>query len=321
MVNESIKISGPVELAAPIKIYGHRGCRKKKGIAENSLAAFNVALKKADGVELDVFLTADQHLVVFHDETLEKLSNGSGSITSHSLAQLQKFVLRERFDSDIFTQDRIPTLDEVLDLVETYRAARPKDHRLKDFKVCIEIKGLGIAGIVAKTIEKRANQKGSDWGIKNFEVRSFDMPSLNEMKNTMPNIQLGVLLAGPKHPWDINVQELEAKLVANHNLFDESAKPRANNTVSITLNSLTDQAIEVLTRIVGLHPDDGKPRATPWTASEKNPTTFAPNDQWELVKKVENIVGKGGALITDFPEEMKEIIDMYRGKTASGSAA
>ena len=317
MINVLVNINLNRRMAEILtEVNGHRGCRGKKGVAENSLAAFEVSLKKVDGVELDVFLTTDNHLVVFHDETLEKLSDGAGPITSHSLDQLKQLKLREQSESNVFTNDNIPTLDEVLDMVQKARAAHPQDKRLQNFKVRVEIKGLGIANEVAKTIEERLNKKESDWRIANFEIRSFDMSSLNEMKKRMPEMQLGVLFAGPEHPWDISEQELDRLLQANKNLFEESAKPKPNNTVSITLDSLTDKAIEMINNIVGIDPDDSKPRVTPWTAGERNPTTLPPDDQRKLVGMLKRVVSRSGAFISDFPEEMKDIIASYSGHDA-----
>jgi len=304
---------------SPVKIFGHRGCRGKEGIAENSLAAFEVALENADGIELDVFLTTNDQLVVFHDETLEKLTDGTGPITSHSLDQLKALRLREKPKSEIFTEDTIPTLDEVLKRVEEARAAHPDDQRLKDFKVCIEIKDPAITGKVRETINNHLGHGENDLSIDNFEVRSFNMPSLVEMKKKMPEMQLGVLFAGPKYPWDTSEALLKELLEANKGLFDESDKidksgkrKPPNNTVSVTLNTLTDDALKAINETIGLDPKDG-PRITPWTAGEINPDTLDTNQQKALVATVEKAVGKGGAFITDFPEEMKKLMGKYRG--------
>ncbi|MDR0991110.1 MAG: glycerophosphodiester phosphodiesterase [Propionibacteriaceae bacterium] len=72
-----------------VKIWAHRGARRQA--PENTLAAFQAAVELgADGVELDVQLTADGQLVVFHDERLERLTDGRGLVRDHTLAELKQ---------------------------------------------------------------------------------------------------------------------------------------------------------------------------------------------------------------------------------------
>lgn len=89
-------------------ILGHRGA--SADAPENSLAAFALAREQgADGIELDVQLSADGQLVIFHDETVERLTDGSGKVSDLSLAQLQEFKLENG--------EAIPTLDAVFELL------------------------------------------------------------------------------------------------------------------------------------------------------------------------------------------------------------
>jgi glycerophosphoryl diester phosphodiesterase len=70
-------------------VIAHRGA--SGAYAENTRAAFLHALAVgADGVEVDVHLTRDRHLVCLHDATLERTSNGSGAVSDHTLAQLRR---------------------------------------------------------------------------------------------------------------------------------------------------------------------------------------------------------------------------------------
>ncbi len=87
---------------------------------ENTLAAFHKAfLLGAGAIEVDVRLTADNHLVLFHDLTLERTSNGRGLVRDHSLAQLRQLDAGSWFDRS-FKDARIPTLDEALALAAQY---------------------------------------------------------------------------------------------------------------------------------------------------------------------------------------------------------
>ena len=95
------------------KIFAHRGA--SACAPENTLPAFALAARQgADGIELDVHLTKDGELVVIHDETLERTTNGAGLVGQHTLAELQ--TLRADNGMPGFADARIPTLRQVLEL-------------------------------------------------------------------------------------------------------------------------------------------------------------------------------------------------------------
>lgn len=96
------------------KIWAHRGASGEA--PENTIEAFQLALEQgADGFELDVQRTADGVLVVCHDETVDRTSDGSGAIVDLSWAQLQEFDFSAGKSG--FADVRIPTLAQVLELV------------------------------------------------------------------------------------------------------------------------------------------------------------------------------------------------------------
>ena len=88
------------------KEYAHRGLHGN-GIPENSLAAFAAARAAGYGVELDVQLTADGKIVVFHDDTLERMCGDDVKIKNLTLQQLQQYRLAD-------TDERIPLFTQVL---------------------------------------------------------------------------------------------------------------------------------------------------------------------------------------------------------------
>ena len=93
------------------KLVAHRGLHHSTvGVPENSMAAFRRAVERGHAIELDVHVTADNKLVVFHDEKLERMCGVPGLIESWTLADLKKLRL-------LGTEEQIPTLDEVLELV------------------------------------------------------------------------------------------------------------------------------------------------------------------------------------------------------------
>ena len=99
-----------------VMVVAHRGF---SGAApENTLGAFRKALEAgSDMIELDVHLSKDGKIVVIHDETLERTTDGQGKVVDHTLEDLKKLDAGSRFGAD-FSRERIPTLQEVLTLAK-----------------------------------------------------------------------------------------------------------------------------------------------------------------------------------------------------------
>jgi glycerophosphoryl diester phosphodiesterase len=103
------------DLKFPLCI-AHRGV--KHSFPENTLASFRAALEaKAQMIEFDVALSKDRIPVVIHDETLDRTTNGSGKVNDYTLAELKTFDAGSWFNPR-FRGETIPTLDQVLNLVE-----------------------------------------------------------------------------------------------------------------------------------------------------------------------------------------------------------
>ena len=100
----------------------HRGASAQ--FPENTLLAFRQAIEQGvDMLELDVHSTADGHLVVIHDRTLERTTNGHGNVHDHSLHEIRQL--------DAGQGERIPLFDEVIGLA-----------REAGIRLCVEIKGI-----------------------------------------------------------------------------------------------------------------------------------------------------------------------------------
>ena len=97
-------------------IIAHRGYRAK--YPENTLVAFKAALDiGVPMIELDVILTKDRYPVVVHDQTLERTTDGKGMVKDVTLDEVKKLDAGSWFHPR-FAGERIPTLEEVLDLVD-----------------------------------------------------------------------------------------------------------------------------------------------------------------------------------------------------------
>lgn len=96
-------------------VIAHRGANRQA--PENTLAAFRHALTLgADAVELDTKLTADGYVVVIHDQTLDRTTEGAGRVTEHTLAEIRALEAGSHF-SPAYAGEKVPTLDEVFDAV------------------------------------------------------------------------------------------------------------------------------------------------------------------------------------------------------------
>lgn len=92
--------------------YAHRGLYDNEhGIPENSMAAFRKAVDKGYGIELDVHLTADNQLVVFHDDTLTRMCGMNKKISSFLYSDLMQLRL-------LGTEEGIPLFKDVLELID-----------------------------------------------------------------------------------------------------------------------------------------------------------------------------------------------------------
>jgi glycerophosphoryl diester phosphodiesterase len=108
MRNSSWHINAPLVIA-------HRGASLQA--PENTLSAFCLAADLgADAIEMDAKLSADKCVVIHHDLTLERTTNGRGRVSTQRLDELKQLDAGIKFDIS-FSEERIPTLEEVIELV------------------------------------------------------------------------------------------------------------------------------------------------------------------------------------------------------------
>ncbi len=168
------------------KIWAHRGASAYA--PENTIPAFRLALEQgAQGLELDVQRTADGVLVVIHDETIDRTSNGFGRVKDLSFEDLRRMDFSNGFIGH--RNVRIPSLHEVLDLIVD-----------RDAVLNVELKNaiepypgleLEVAAMVA------------DAGLsERVLISSFNHPSLANLRGVVAPSQIGVLYSdGLYNPW------------------------------------------------------------------------------------------------------------------------
>jgi glycerophosphoryl diester phosphodiesterase len=152
---------------------GHRGAC---GYApENTLASFKKALElTVDYIEFDVRLSKDHSLVLMHDDKVNRTTSGTGLVIEKTLKELKQL--------DAGNGEKIPTLQEVLDLID------------KKTKVNIELKEEKTAKPVAQLIENYVQTKG--WSYDDFLVSSFNHQELHVFKTLEPQVKIGALIVG-----------------------------------------------------------------------------------------------------------------------------
>lgn len=157
------------------KLIAHRGLfSNKNGIPENSLKAFDLAIKNGYSIELDVQLTKDNQLVVFHDENLKRMTGLNEQIRNLSYLELKKLNL-------LNTKYTIPTFKEVLKLVNG------------KVSLLIEIKNKTRNDILEIQLMKELSQYyGEYW------IQSFNIHSLLKIRKKYPNQKLGILVGDTK---------------------------------------------------------------------------------------------------------------------------
>ena len=148
--------------------YAHRGLHDESK-AENSMSAFRAAKENGYGIELDVRLSKDGELVVFHDETLTRVTGNEGWVKDFTSEELAKMKLSG-------TDEGIPTFREVLELIDG------------SVPLLIELKELtSESGLAEKFVEVIKDYKGD------YIVESFNPMTVRRMKKLRPDILRGIL--------------------------------------------------------------------------------------------------------------------------------
>ncbi|WP_099209987.1 glycerophosphodiester phosphodiesterase family protein [Thermococcus henrietii] len=146
-------------------VLGHRGCMGK--LPENSLLAFKKAVEAgADGVELDVWLTKDGKVIVMHDETIDRTSDMSGRQKDMTLEELKR--------ADIGLGERIPTLEEVFEVLPG------------DALINVELKDGDAVKEVAKIVKENNPER--------VLISSFDVEALRGYRRFDEETRMGLLI-------------------------------------------------------------------------------------------------------------------------------
>lgn len=147
-------------------IYSHRG--ESKYAPENTLSAFYLADSlNSDGIECDIRKTKDNKLVIIHDKTIDRTSNGYGYVSDYMYDELLKY--------DFGKGERIVLLSDFL-----------KYFSNKNIKIYIEVKERGYEDLIWNIISK--------YNLQNIELISFKYDILENLRTQSSILLLGFLV-------------------------------------------------------------------------------------------------------------------------------
>lgn len=208
-------------------IFAHRGACAHA--PENTLAAFHLAVyQNADAIELDAKLSADGHVVVFHDLSVDRTTSGSGRVGDKPLSTLQALDAGSHFDI-AFKDEHIPTLDEVFTSLGG--------------KIFINVELTNYDSIyddlpyrVAQLVDKFKLEK-------EILFSSFNPIALRRIHRLLPEVPLGLLaLPGHKGMW---ARSRLGKMLVPY----QALHPELRDTTTSMVNSIhkSGQRINVYT--------------------------------------------------------------------------
>lgn len=221
-----------------IMVHAHRGASAYA--PDNTIPAFKKALEmKADAFEFDVHLSSDGYAVVTHDYKVNRCSNGTGYVKDKSLKELKALDVGSWYNPE-FQGEKIPTLEEVMDLVRnTYTVLN------------IEIEA--NPGFYNEGIEKKVIEIIKAFSMENRVIIScFNHYALAEVKKLAPEIKTGILdLATMYKPWEY-AKSFGANAIHphHHTIFPETIKACKENNIMV--NTWTVDKPEDIRRAVDM---------------------------------------------------------------------
>lgn len=214
-----------------VEIIGHRGAAGT--YPENTMVSFMACEKLgADGIELDVQLTKDGEIVVIHDETINRTTNGKGYVKDYTLNEIKQFDASYKFDGRQFDDCRIPTLIEVFEWAKG-----------NNFSINVELKNdkidyHGLEERVINLIRKYEMEK-------RVVLSSFNHKSMLKFYLMAPDIETAVLYnKRNKEPWKIAEDYRASAIHPNYRIItDELIEKTLSHNKAVRPYTVNDPKI------------------------------------------------------------------------------
>jgi glycerophosphoryl diester phosphodiesterase len=163
-----------IRLTRPFRILAHRGA---SGYApENTFASFDLALTMCpDALETDLRLTCDGVIAVFHDETVDRMTAGSGPVAGFGYADLRHLVI-DGEHSGKYPPQHVPRVEELL------------QHYLGRVPLCLEIKEHGVIDPLVQILQPLGDLTGK------IEFTSFEPDAAVAIRAALPGAKVGMLV-------------------------------------------------------------------------------------------------------------------------------
>ena len=163
-----------------MKLFAHRGVMARH--PENTMSSFQAALEaKADAIEADVHMTKDGNLVLIHDETINRTTDGLGRVADMTLAEIRGYNAGVTFA----VQEKIPSLSELIDLCRGTSV-------VLNLEVKTDIER--YPGIEERLVELILNER---FPVDQIVFSSFNHVTLKRLSRLLPEVECALLLAQP----------------------------------------------------------------------------------------------------------------------------
>lgn len=203
-------------------VLGHRGAM---GLApENTLSGMRTAVAfRAALLEIDVHLSRDGRLVVMHDETVDRTTNGRGFIRDLFSREIRKLDAGIRFAGK-FKNEKVPFLEDILDFIKG-----------KEVRLNIELKN---GPVFYPGIERKIAGLIGQYGYHDkVLVSSFDHQALLKIKKIDPSVSIAILYAHNMVGIEAYAQKLRVAAVHPHHYWVSRGLVRAMHRINIAVNT------------------------------------------------------------------------------------
>ncbi|MCJ7718007.1 MAG: hypothetical protein MUO54_16010 [Anaerolineales bacterium] len=229
-------------------VFAHRGASMHA--PENTLSAFKLALEQnANALEFDVQLSADKAVVIFHDHTLDRTTNGSGRVRDHDYIYLKSLNAGEAYGS-AFSDQKIPSLEEVLEIFG----------KSTFYNVELKNNTTPFDDLPARVVSIIKNSGLSDRVL----FSSFNPFALNKVYKLLPEVSRGFLFHNsfsidlftniPLLPFDFQAAHLSFATLSSKRI--ESFHSSGKLVFTYTLNRPRDIQVALKIGVDGFFTDD-----------------------------------------------------------------
>jgi len=225
-----------------LNIWAHRGASAYA--PENTMEAFKLAIEQqADGIEINIHHTKDGEIVVIHDDTIDRTSNGKGEVSSFTLAELKSFNFNAGFE-DKYGHAEIPTLSQVLEL-----AKETGLHVSIQENVLFTDEDRSELSLAAADLIRKLGMEDS------VSFASFNHRSLATLKKYFPTIQVGAIYLEDLYNGGQYAKTFEASALHSFYMGLNSRTIEQAHTADVTVHAWTVNEVVGMVDMINLGVD------------------------------------------------------------------